>query len=183
MNTFSRSISILLLIASAPALAGLKVKEIRDDFTGESYFRSGKVKLCQPKSRGGLATCASLIFVWKPIKPTVVLMQVTVLDIRSLSQLETRIDGEIDRIESDRLFTDMSVDPFAISSSTAAESANVFTIPVSSLRAIASSPEDGKVRISGIDSVTTYDFHRRTGMGKTTPAMRVAEFLAAIEAE
>lgn len=180
MNTLSRFI-ILLMIASTPALAGLKVKEIRDDFTGESYFRSGKVKLCQPKSRGGMAKCASLMFIWKPTKPTVVLMQVTVLDIRSLSQLETRIDGEIDQIESDQLFTDMSVDSFAISSSTSAESKNVFRIPVSSLRAIASSPENGKVRISGIDSATTYDFHRRTSMGKTTPAMRVAEFLAVIE--
>jgi hypothetical protein len=39
------------------------------------------------------------------------------------------------------------------------------------------------MRVSSLDSYVDYDLNRKTGMGKTMPAMLFQDFLDAIEAE
>jgi hypothetical protein len=174
-----RYLALFLCVLSMSAHA-FKIEQKHDEFTKASYIRASDLKLCQIKSAGFAAQCASLDLVWMPDEPETVAIRLEQNGISGISQVAVNINGQIQRFGAD-LPTDFDYNRSIgrASSTMAWSSANVFVLPVAALKGIAADQGNGIMRVTGIHASTDYDFYRKA-KARGVPADELRKFLDAI---
>lgn len=174
-------ITIALVLIFSTATSGardLKITEEYDDFTKEKYYVSKKILVCQPL-KSGPVPCADLRLVWFPTSPELVGMNFEVGVYMNMTEIAFNIDGEISQFDANSPVTDMQYDEstpiYALK--LGRSSSNLFTVPLSKIIGVAKSKENGIVRVTGLNDLANFDFHRRGGFSRKTPADRLTEFL------
>lgn len=169
------------MTAAGDADARFRISEEQDEFTKTSYLVGDGLKLCQPKSAGFAAMCATLQLVWRPSEPEVVGIRLEQRGIQNIDRIAVNIGGEISTYGASVATTDFNYEQVLSQLSTvmAWSSANAFVLPVSALEGICADEANGVIRVTGTHEVTDYDFYRKA-RGKGVPADELAEFLDAI---
>jgi len=158
-----------------------KIEQKQDEFTKASYIRASDLKLCQIKSAGFAAQCASLDLVWDPEMPEVVAIRLEQNGISGITQVAVNIGGDIQRFGADTpTYFDYSRSIGRASRTLAWSSANMFLLPVSVLEAIAADQGNGLIRVTGLHASTDYDFYRKA-KARGVPADELRKFLSAIK--
>lgn len=155
-----------------------KVEERRDEFTKASYVSASDLKICQVKSAGFAARCASIDLVWSRDEPGVVGIRMTQPDIQSITAIAVNIDGTIHRYGADVGVTDFNYDESLgrFASFMAWSSTSTFALPVRALEAIASDEDSGIIRVLGTHAATDFDFYRKA-KARGLPADELRQFL------
>lgn len=169
---------LLALFAVTAHAAGFKISEQRDDFTRTSAVHGENLKLCQVRSAGFAAECASLHLVWRHEYPDVIGVRLESPGVSSITEIAVNIGGSIERFGADVLVTDFDYSHALanLSGSMAWSSANSFVLPVEVLKAIAAQKDNGIIRVLGTHSATDYDFFRRA-RARGVPADELRQFL------
>lgn len=173
-----------LFLTAGTAIAGkLKIKEEFDDFTKETYLRSANVSVCQPR-KAGMVPCATLRFEWRTSASDMIIVHFETSGYTSLTDMAFNIDGVISSYESASPTTDLDYDASLAQFSTLSgqSSSNVFVVPVSALKGVTQSEENGVIRISGTDGYANYDFYRKSGFG-SIPADKLRDFVTRVESD
>ena len=102
----------------------------------------------------------------------------------SLLEMAFNIDGVISSHDAASPTTDLDYDAGVgqFSTSLGQNSSNVFVVPLSALKGITESEENGIFRISGTDGYANYDFYRKSGFG-SIPADKLRDFVTRVESE
>lgn len=171
-----RYLALVLCLVTLSAHA-FKIEQKQDEFTKASYIRASDLKLCQIKSAGFAAQCASLDLVWDPEMPEVVAIRLEQNGISGISQVAVNIGGHIQRFGAD-LPTDFDYNRSIgrAYSTMAWSSANVFILPVSALQGIVADQGNGVMRVTGLHTSTDYDFYRKA-KARGVPADELRKFL------
>lgn len=181
MEVSAGKIPALALCFVAFSAHAFEIEEKHDEFTKSSYIYASGFKLCQVKSAGVLAQCATLQLVWLPDDPNTVAIRFEQNGISDISEVAVNLNGKIERFGADIPITgiDYSRSIGRASSAMAWTSANVFLLPVRALRAMVDDEASGILRVTGLRASTDYDFYRRAKM-RGVPADDLRAFLAAI---
>lgn len=171
-------LAVLLSTVQTASAAGLKIKEKYDEFTKETYLESGSLKVCQPKSAGMAAQCATLRLYWRQSVPNIIKVRVELHGYTSITELAINVGGTITRYESAAPITGLEN-----AGATHASSVNEFMVTAEDLSAISSSSDNGIFRVSGSDGHDDYDLYRKAGFGKDLPADKLREFVDRVRAD
>jgi len=176
-------ICVLCLTAGAAFAGKLKIKEEYDDFTKEMYLRSGNVTVCQPRS-AGMVPCATLRFEWRTSASDMIIVHFETSGYTSLTGMAFNVDGNISSHDSVSPTTDLDYDSSLaqFAGLSGQSSSNLFLIPLSTLKAVTESEENGIFRITGTDGYANYDFYRKSGFG-SIPADKLRDFVTRVESE
>ena len=174
---------ILGLVGASAHAQSFRIEERTDALTRETYLQAKGMKLCQIKSAGFAAQCATLEMAWQPSHPELVALRIEMPTLTSVLEVAVNVDGQVRRYGAEVPVTDINYDSgLRMAAGLGFSSANLFVLPVEVLRSLASDPDAAILRVSGTHTSIDFDFRRKAKM-KGLPADELRKFLESVEEE